>query len=161
MIASNRWQLLLGGLFLAFLAFSGWAVQQAYSRVSPLADPDYYSSGQLYHQQDQAWRAATEAGWEAWLGREGAIWWLRLVDGDGEPAGGGRVLLQALAPGGRPLERWRLELVEVSPGLYRAEAAAPPPGAGQLQLAVSRDAARWEQRLWVNGASWDEVRLTP
>ncbi len=159
MVSINRWPLLLGGLFLAFLLFTFWSVRQAISLVSPVSDPDYYQSGQRYHEDERAWRAAAEAGWQALLSREGEVLRLRLLDGDGEAVSGSTVdIKQAGILGGTPTS-WQVSLPEVAPGIYQASAAELPAGPGELILAAAKGEARLLRRFQVNAPHWKETRL--
>ena len=159
MLLRNRWQFLLATIFLAFLSFSYWSIQQAYSRVSPVADPDYYAAGQSYYLAERAWRAAAEAGWSAWLAREGEYWRLRLEDGGGAAVSGGAVIIKALRPGGAAAADWHLALEEIAPGIYQAAAASLPTASAELLLSVSRGEARLERRFQAVSDAWAEIRL--
>lgn len=159
MVSSNRWPLLLGGLFLAFLLFTFWSVRQATSLVSPVSDPDYYRSGQRYHEDERAWRAAAEAGWQALLSREDGVLRLRLLDGKGEAVSGSTVAIKSAASFGVPTAPWQVSLPEVAPGIYRAMAVDLPAGPGELILAAAKGEARLLRRFQVNAADWDETRL--
>ncbi|MFH7320216.1 FixH family protein [Desulfurivibrio sp. D14AmB] len=155
----NRWQLLLAGIFLAFLTFSYWSITLATSRVSPVADPDYYHSGQRYHLAERAWRAAAKAGWQALLARDGEELRLRLLDGAGVPVGGGVVLLKNGRMGNALAADWRVPFSEGEPGVYLARLVDFPVEPVELLLVARRGEALLERRLRVNGDSWPETRL--
>ncbi|MDZ7642081.1 MAG: FixH family protein [Desulfurivibrio sp.] len=157
-MSRNRWQLFLGAILLAFLVFSGWTLERAASRVSAVSDVDYYRTGQRYHQQERAWRAAAEAGWRALLSREAQRWRLRLLDRDGAPVTGGEVVLKAVLPGNRDTD-WRLLLPEVAPGVYQASSAVTPSGTLELILSASRDGITLRRRFKAVSQQWAEVRL--
>ncbi len=182
-----RWPLLLGGIFLAFLIFSSWAIIQAGTRGSPVVDHDYYARGQAYHEHDRAWRAAAEAGWRVLLAREGELLQVRLVDGEGSPVAGGEVIVRASRsdngtfggisggtssgkpgynpgsnsagnPAGNP-ETWQIELPERSPGVYRQQLAEFPYNQAEFVLSAATAEARLTRRFRVSADQWREMVL--
>lgn len=184
---SCRWPLLLGGIFLAFLLFSSWAIIQAGTRGSPVVDHDYYARGQAYHEHDRAWRAAAEAGWRVLLAREGELLQVRLVDGEGRPVAGGEVMVRASRrdngtfggisggtssanpgdnpgsnsagdPAGNP-ETWQIVLPERSPGVYRLQLADFPDNQAEFVLSAATAEARLTRRFRVSADQWREMAL--
>ncbi|MDF1614402.1 FixH family protein [Desulfurivibrio dismutans] len=154
-----RWPLLLGGLFLAFLLFSSWSIIQAGARVSPVVDSDYYASGQAYHADERAWRAAAEAGWRLLLAKEDEVLQVRLVDGDGRPVSGGQVSLRtSRRTAGNPVA-WQLALPETAPGIYRAPAADFPTDPVEMVLSAATAEAELQRRFRVNTSQWRELAL--
>ncbi|ADH84891.1 FixH family protein [Desulfurivibrio alkaliphilus] len=158
-VSIYRWPLMLGGLFLSFLLFSSWSIIQAGAKGSPVVDPDYYASGQAYHNDERAWRAAAEAGWRLWLSKEDEELRVRLVDGAGQPISGGEVTLRvARRAAGNPA-LWQVELSEVSPGVYRAMAAELPAGAVEMVLTAATAEAELQRRFKVVSGPWQELAL--
>lgn len=155
----NRWQFLLGGIFLAFLLFSYWSITQATSLVSPVADPDYYHSGQRYHQDERAWRVAAEAGWQALLGREGEQLRLRLLDGNSGVISGGTVRLKSGRIGNALAADWQVVFNETDPGIYLADLVDFPTESVELVLSAARGDALLERRFLVTAQRWTEIRL--
>jgi len=157
--ARYRWPLLLGVLFLAFLLFSSWSIYQAGARVSPVVDPDYYRSGQGYHAEERAWRAAAAAGWQVLLAREGELLQARLLDGDGAPVGGSRVIIRSSRRNGVHDQFWQVTLAESSPGVYQAMVAEVPVNPVELLLSAATEEARLDRRFRVSAGQWRELAL--
>lgn len=157
--ARYRWPLLLGGLFLAFLLFSSWSIYQAGARVSPVVDPDYYRSGQGYHEKERAWRAAAAAGWQVLLAREGELLQVRLLNGDGAPVAGSRVTIRSSRRNGVNGQLWQVTLAEGAPGVYQARVAVVPVNPVELLLSAATAEARLDRRFRVSSGQWRELVL--
>ena len=131
--------LLLG---LAFLVLTGWAVQQAVSRVSAVTDAGYYSLGRRYHHSQLEQRAAASLDWQLATNLENGGLQLRLT-AHGVPVTGGTGEVQLGAHGRAGV----LTLREEAPGLYVV--SLPPEAAGTVSARVllTRDGARISRAL--------------
>lgn len=113
---------------------------------------DYFKKEPLFNQHLASLAEQEARGWEVrqgWLGtpvlgRE-TVFQVKVVDGEGRPLDGARVLGTFARPSDERLDQ-SVSLDAVAPGVYQAPLSLPMPGAWEVRLHVERDGDVHEQR---------------
>lgn len=145
----NVWPWLLIALGLVFTGLMGWSIMRASTRVSAIADRDYYTHGLHYGHDQQAQQRAEELGWRFSLDYRDDVLDVLLTSAGGDPVSGAEGEILFDGGGDRKL---RQSLTEVATGRYRAELPDGMVGFKEVHLILSRDGARLERRLLLNRA---------
>lgn len=148
---TGAWPLLVGAIGLAFLGVSGWSIQQAREKVSPITDVNYYSHGLRYNQTSLEVKAAESAGWAMHSELSGRRLTIVLENGLRQPVTDCRGQLIIYDGGGNQASR-RLVLAvsEAPPGSYNIALPHGLTGGLTGDLSLHRDGAVFNRRLLIN-----------
>lgn len=143
-----RWPAFIIALVLAFVVISWWSFDRAFSRVSPVSDPHYYSHGLKYNSSNIELQAAQALQWTVTPTVQGRVLSLRVTDaGQGAVTGGhGSIALQSDGQG----QAETLPLTESGQGLYTVSIPAGLPATLTASLTLSREQARVQRRLLIS-----------
>lgn len=145
------WPLLPLAIGIAFLGVTGWSIQQAREKVSPVTDVNYYSHGLRYNQTTLETKAAESAGWAMRSELSGRKLSIVMENGDHQPVTGCRGQL-LIYDGGQAQASRRLELAvtEAPAGSYNFTLPAELTGGLTGDLSLQRDGAVFNRRLLLN-----------
>lgn len=148
---TGAWPLLPLAIGLAFLGVTGWSIQQARQKVSPVTDVNYYSHGLRYNQTALEAQAAESAGWEMRSELSGRKLSIVIKNGARQPVTGCRGQL-IIYNGGQAQASRRLELAvtEAPAGSYNFALPADLTGGLTGDLSLHRDGAVFNRRLLLN-----------
>ncbi len=152
MIQGSRrrcWHPLLTVVFLLILSLTAWAVDQAWQKVSPVSDKDYYRHGLAYDTGHEKPEDLAE-DWAVTVQLHGTLLDIRLSTQDGAPVTGakGEVILLGSHPGA--MKRFDFILTETEPGHYAARLPQDLEGQVMTQLTLEKGNASLHRSLLLN-----------
>lgn len=133
------------GLFGIVVVVNGIMIWLAIGTFPGLVTDRPYDRGLAYNRNLEAAAAQDALGWQARLaarleGPTTAVFELELHDRDDRPVDGAEVRAEVRRPVGTGLD-FDVVLKPIRPGVYRAAAALPQPGAWDVHLVVERGQA--------------------
>lgn len=149
---TNLWPLLVIAIGAAFLAVTGWSIQQARQKLSPVTDRDYYRHGLRYNQTTLERKAAESAGWAMQSQLAGRRLTIAMANGDRQPVTGctGQLIIYDGGSDQQASRRLALPVSETPAGSYRIDLPADLKGSLTGDLSLHRAGAVFNRRLLIN-----------
>lgn len=149
---SGLWPLLVAAIGVAFLGVTGWSIQQARVKLSPVTDRDYYRHGLRYNQTKVEERAAISSGWAMRSELAGRRLTIAMANGQQQPVTGctGQLVIYDGGTAKRTSRRIALTVSESPAGSYRIDLPADLGGTLTGDLSLHRDGAVFNRRLLIN-----------